>query len=156
MKKTGLHSLLQGSALLLCRLFLPALAVLFLVVLPTITPRQALAGSMVFDWVVRLALTAYFCVVYWGLPKLFEPGRARSLYIDAAVLSDRVALISYYLFMMVGYGFSTALFTYLAFSAFLPSLSDFRLPATVLNGSILIMAFVLKYKAFKELAARQL
>jgi hypothetical protein len=58
--------------------------------------------------------------------------------------------------MTLGFGLGTALLTFLSFSTFLPDLGSFRTTATVVNGLIFIIGCVLRYNAFRELAASQL
>lgn len=150
-----LFPMLQVFALVLCRGVLPLVTVVFLLVMPSLGTRQLLAGSPIPDWIARILIAAFFCIHYWGLPRLFEPTPDKWLSVSADVLRDPALLKGYYLFLTLLYTAAAVLLTYFAISEFLPALHDARVIAASINGLIFIVAFALRYSAFKQLAANQ-
>jgi hypothetical protein len=90
MSRAQLSAWLRTLALILCRLVLPASAILLLLLWPSFNRREVLVDSPSFDWIARLLLAAYFCIQYWRLPSLFEPRPGRWLSLGATVLHDPI------------------------------------------------------------------
>ena len=156
MRKTIYSARSRVLAFATYRLVFPALTAYLLLVLPSATPRSLLSDSLVIDWIARFVLTLYFCVQYWYLPALYEPKPGKWIWISDFVLHNPHLLRGYYVLTAIGYAFFAALFTYLAFSAFLPGLGSWRIMAACANALSFLFAFGFRYGAFKEVAAAQL
>jgi hypothetical protein len=118
--------------------------------------RSLIGNSRVWDGAIRILLIIFFCSNYWQLPNLFDPNSKRWLGISSFVLNDLILLKAYYVFITIGYSFFIVWFTLYAFSAFLPAFANYRLLFSVINGLIFMLFFVLRYKAFMALAAKQM
>lgn len=152
--KKGL-SMLGVVVLILCRGLLPIVAMIFLLIMPSLAPRHLLLGSSIPDWLARVLLTAFFCIHYWAFPRLFEPAPGKRLSVSADLLRDPILLKIYYVFLTLLYTAAGGLLTYIAFTVFLSGLHDARIIAACFNGLIFAVAFALRYPAFKQLAANQ-
>lgn len=141
---------------IICRIVLPMLTIIF-ILMPGFSNEKPVQSPH-FDLMVRLMLSTFFCVSYWNLPNtnLFDPNGKRWIPIRVSIGEDSDLLKTYYIFIALGYGVFVFLFTFFAFTYFVPNLKSYRFIVSGLNGFVFILAFVLHYFTFKEkLESRQ-
>lgn len=151
---TKFLDLRKTCAKVICRVILPSLTIFFVLIMPSFMVYQ-FTQNLIFDWLVRIGLTVYFCINYWQLPELFDPKSGRWLAVSRSILLDPILLKGYYLFLTAVYSLAAAAFTLFAFSIFLPTFQSYRFLAAGINGLIFLIAFIFRYKAFMQLAASQ-